>query len=116
MREAIGLMFNFEWSNQTLFYGLYARINSVWENTGWRPTGVPTPEEVAILQPLVDEGLLPASILTDEAVMAPTSGDAAAGPRQPAQGLGPAGRGGLDRGRRRHAPQRQGRDADGWNS
>ena len=28
VREAIGLMFNFEWSNQTLFYGLYARINS----------------------------------------------------------------------------------------
>ena len=33
VREAIGLMFNFEWSNETLFYGLYARINSVWENT-----------------------------------------------------------------------------------
>jgi len=30
---------------------------------------------VAILQPLVDEGLLPATMLTDEAVMAPTSGE-----------------------------------------
>ena len=38
-------------------------------------TGVPTPEEVAILQALVDEGLLPATMLTDEAVMAPTSGE-----------------------------------------
>ena len=28
VREAIGLMFNFEWSNDVLFYGLYARINS----------------------------------------------------------------------------------------
>ena len=75
VREAIGLMFNFEWSNETLFYGLYDRIHSVWENSDLAATGVPTPEEVAILQPLVDEGLLPASILTDEAVMAPSSGE-----------------------------------------
>jgi microcin C transport system substrate-binding protein len=73
VREAIGLMFNFEWSNQTLFYGLYDRINSVWENTDMAATGTPTPEEAALLQPLVDEGLLPAAILTDEAVMAPVS-------------------------------------------
>lgn len=75
VREAIGLMFNFEWSNKTLFYGMYARINSIWENSPLEATGVPGPEEVAILQPLVDEGLLPASILTDEAVMAPVSSD-----------------------------------------
>ncbi len=75
VREAIGLMFNFEWSNQTLFYGLYARINSVWENSWLAATGVPSPEEVAILQPLVDKGVLDASILTDEALMAPVSGD-----------------------------------------
>jgi microcin C transport system substrate-binding protein len=66
VREAIGLMFNFEWSNETLFYGLYDRVDSFWENSWLEATDVPTPEEVAILQPLVDEGLLPASILTDE--------------------------------------------------
>jgi microcin C transport system substrate-binding protein len=43
VREAIGLMFNFEWSNQTLFYGLYQRINSVWENTDMEATGAPSP-------------------------------------------------------------------------
>jgi len=74
VRDAIGLMFNYEWSNATLFYGLYARINSVWENSWLAADGVPSPEEVALLKPLVDEGLLPASILTDPAVMAPTSG------------------------------------------
>lgn len=74
VREAIGLMFNFEWSNETLFYGLYARINSVWENSWLAATGAPRPEEAALLQPLVDEGLLPATILTDEPVMAPASG------------------------------------------
>ena len=73
VREAIALMFNFEWSNQTLFYGLYARINSIWDNTNMAAIGPAGPEEAAILQPLVDEGLLPASIITDDAVMAPTS-------------------------------------------
>ncbi len=75
VREAIGLMFNFEWSNQTLFYGLYARINSVWENSWLAAEGKPSPEEAAILQPLVTDGLLPANILTDDAVMAAASGE-----------------------------------------
>ena len=75
VRQAIALMFNYEWSNQTLFYGLYDRLNSIWENTEMAAVGTPSPEEVAILQPLVDEGLLPASMLTDPAVMAPTSGE-----------------------------------------
>ena len=65
VREAIRLMFNFEWSNQTLFYGSYDRINSVWENSWRAATGTPSPEETALLQPLVDQCLLPASILTD---------------------------------------------------
>jgi microcin C transport system substrate-binding protein len=75
VREAIGLMFNFEWSNNTLFYGIYNRINSFWGNSFMEATGVPSPEEVALLQPLVDDGLLDAAILTDEAVMSPVSGD-----------------------------------------
>ena len=33
VREAIALMFNFEWTNKTLFYGLYKRTDSFWENT-----------------------------------------------------------------------------------
>ena len=73
VREAIGLMFNFEWSNQTLFYGLYARINSIFENTAMAATGPASPAEAAILQPLIAADLLPASILTDPAVMAPVS-------------------------------------------
>ncbi|MDB5658417.1 MAG: transporter substrate-binding protein [Cypionkella sp.] len=73
VREAIGLMFNFEWSNQTLFYGLYTRINSIWENTQMAAKGPANPGEVTLLQPLVDEGLLPATILTDEPVMGSVS-------------------------------------------
>lgn len=73
VREALGLMFNFEWSNKSLFYGLLARVNSIWENSDMAATGTPTPEEVALLQPLVDQGLLPASILTDEVPMGSVS-------------------------------------------
>ena len=75
VREAIGMMFNFEWSNQTLFYGLYARINSIWENSYLAASGAPSPEEVAVLKPLVDAGLEHAAILTDPPITAPVSGD-----------------------------------------
>ena len=73
VREAIGLMFNFEWSDQTLFYGLYSRINSIWENTAMAAVGPATVAEAAILQPLIDEGLLPVTILTDEPIMGSVS-------------------------------------------
>ncbi|MGR3342736.1 MAG: extracellular solute-binding protein [Paracoccaceae bacterium] len=73
VREAIGLMFNFEWSNETLFFGLYDRINSFWDNSELKAEGTPSEGELALLQPLVDEGLLPASILSEPAVMGATS-------------------------------------------
>ena len=75
VREAIGLMFNFEWSNKTLFYGIYDRTTSYWGNSFMEATGTPSPEEVALLQPIVDAGLIDASILTEEAIMPPVSGD-----------------------------------------
>jgi microcin C transport system substrate-binding protein len=75
VREAISLMFNFEWADKALFYGIYARIDSVWENSDLEATGTPSPEEVAILQPLVDEGLLDAAILTSEPTPVSVSGE-----------------------------------------
>ena len=74
VREALSLMFNFEWSNTTLFYGLYARINSFWENSDLAAIGVPEGEELDLLIELVDEGLLSTEILTNLAISAPTSG------------------------------------------
>ncbi|SHI77166.1 microcin C transport system substrate-binding protein [Wenxinia saemankumensis] len=80
VRQAVEMMFNFEWSNETLFYGLYDRTTGFWQNSDLAASGTPSPEEVAILQPLVDEGLLPESILTDEVVMPTVNG---AGQNQP---------------------------------
>ena len=76
VREAIGMMFNFEWSNKSLFFGLYERVNSFWENSDLEATGLPSEGEIAILQPLVDQGLLDADILTAQPRMAPTSSSA----------------------------------------
>jgi ABC-type oligopeptide transport system substrate-binding subunit len=42
VREAVRMMFNFEWSNDTLFFGLYERVNSFWENSDLEATGVPS--------------------------------------------------------------------------
>ena len=57
VRKAIGLMFNFEWSNSTLFYGLYERINSFWDNSELKASGMPIDQELVILnkyKPILD--------------------------------------------------------------
>ncbi|MEM7488621.1 MAG: extracellular solute-binding protein, partial [Pseudomonadota bacterium] len=72
-REAVELMFNFEWSNRTLFYDLYSRPYSFWEGSDLAAEGAPTPGERAVLEPLVEEGLFDASILEDEAVVPPSN-------------------------------------------
>ncbi|MXU64202.1 extracellular solute-binding protein [Oceanomicrobium pacificus] len=71
VRQAIGMMFNFEWSNQTLFYGLYDRVTSFWENSDLKATGLPDAAELALLEPLRD--MLPDSVFTEEAVVPPVS-------------------------------------------
>ncbi len=73
VREAIGLMFNFEWTNQTLLYGLETRVNSFWDNSEFRADGPPSDAEKALLEPVA--GDLPGGILTDPAVVQPTSGE-----------------------------------------
>ena len=73
VREAIGLMFNFEWSNRTLFYGIYARINSFWENSHLKATGLPSEGEMALLQPIA--GSLADGLLEQDAVLAPNSSE-----------------------------------------
>ena len=74
VREALGLMFNFEWSNEQLFFGLYDRVNSFWGNSELEAVGVPEAAELAVLQRIVDQNLITADILTEPAVLAPVSG------------------------------------------
>ena len=71
VREAIGMMFNFEWSNETLFYGSYARLDSFWENAPMQAEGVLEGEELAVLEPYRDQ--LPETVFTEPAFVPPVS-------------------------------------------
>ncbi len=55
VREAIGLTMDFEWMNETLFYGAYARSQSYFQNTDFMATGVPEGDELALLEPYRDQ-------------------------------------------------------------
>ena len=73
VREALAYAFNFEWTNATLFYGLYARTRSYFDHSELAATGLPSPEELAILEPLRDQ--LPERVFTE--AYAPPAGDPA---------------------------------------
>ncbi len=73
VREAIGMMFNFEWSNETLFYGIYQRITSYWENSDMKAVGMPSEAELALLEPL--RGKIPDSVFIEEAFVPPVQGN-----------------------------------------
>lgn len=51
-RQALGLAFDFEWSNTNLFYGMYKRTTSFFENSELKAVGEPSAEELALLEPL----------------------------------------------------------------
>ena len=78
VRQAIGMMFNFEWSNKTLFYGIYERIDSFWENSYLKAEGAPTEGELAFLRPLADK--LPEGVLDNNLRRASAMLDAAGWP------------------------------------
>ncbi len=71
VRDAVRMLFNFEWSNETLFYGLYQRPASFWGGSDLAADGVPEGDELAILESLVSEGLLDAAILSEAAIVPP---------------------------------------------
>lgn len=51
VREALGLAFDFEWTNRNQFYGLYDRTRSYFENSQMMATGLPGDAESALLEP-----------------------------------------------------------------
>ena len=63
VREALGLAFDFEWSNKTLFYGQYARTESYFENSELASSGLPSGEELAILEKY--RGKVPDEVFTE---------------------------------------------------
>ena len=51
VRKALDLAFDFEWTNKNLFYGLYTRTESFFENSDMKAEGKPGPAELALLEP-----------------------------------------------------------------
>ena len=62
VRAALDLAFDFEWTNKTLFYSLYDRTNSMFENSELAAKKNPTKEELALLEPL--RGKVPDGVFT----------------------------------------------------
>lgn len=71
VRMAIALGFNFEWTNQSLQYGLFRQRNSFVQDTPLEARGVPEGAELELLRSLGD--LVPGELLSEPAVMAHTS-------------------------------------------
>ncbi|MBD1548238.1 extracellular solute-binding protein [Roseibium aggregatum] len=70
VRKAIGYAFDFEWTNQVLFYGLYTRSASYFENSEMKAEGRPSAGELALLEPF--RGQVPADVF-EEAPAPPVS-------------------------------------------
>jgi microcin C transport system substrate-binding protein len=71
VRRAIALMFNFEWTNESLQYGLFKHRASFSQGTPVMANGVPEGAELELLASLGD--LIPAEMLTQDAVVPHTS-------------------------------------------
>ena len=71
VREALAMGFDFEWSNEVLFYGLYERTDSVFENSPLQSEGPPVGAELALLEPLAAD--LPDGVLTEPPYSPPVS-------------------------------------------
>lgn len=64
IRMAINYFLDFEWINQNLFYNQYTRTRSYFQNTQYAASGLPSPEERAVLEPIRDQ--IPPEVFTKE--------------------------------------------------
>lgn len=71
VRRALAYAFDFEWSNQNLFHGLYTRTRSFFDNSTMAAEGLPQGEELALLERFRDS--LPEEVFTE--VYTPPSTD-----------------------------------------
>ncbi len=72
VREALGLMFDFEWTNRALFYGAYRRSESYYPNSDFTATGKPEGGEWLLLSPYRKQ--LPPELFTEPFQLPQTEG------------------------------------------
>ncbi len=71
VRRALTLAYNFEWTNESLQFGLFSQRNSFVQDSPLEAKGVPQGAELELLKSLGD--VVPPEMLSDEAVIAHTS-------------------------------------------
>ena len=64
VRQALEYLFDFEWSNKTLFYNAYTRARSFWNNSELGSSGLPAGPELALLEKY--RGHIPDEVFTTE--------------------------------------------------
>lgn len=64
VREALGLLLDFEWTNKQLFNGAYTRTHSYFDNSELASSGLPSAAELKILEPL--RAQLPPQVFSEE--------------------------------------------------
>jgi len=72
VREALNYLFDFEWTNKTLFYGAYTRTQSYFSNSELASSGPPAADELAVLEKY--RGQLPPRVFTDSFAVPTTDG------------------------------------------
>ena len=70
VREAIGLAFDFEWTNKNVKYSTTKRVTSYFQNSDMEAKGPPGPQELALLEPF--RGKVPDEVF-GEAYLPPVS-------------------------------------------
>ena len=63
VRQALGLAMDYEWMNRQLFYNAYQRVNGLFGNTDCAASGLPGPQELALLEPW--RSVVPATVFGD---------------------------------------------------
>jgi microcin C transport system substrate-binding protein len=63
VRKALDYAFDYEWTNKNIFYGLYTRTESFFENSDMKASGKPSPGELALLEPF--RGKLPPEVFEE---------------------------------------------------
>jgi microcin C transport system substrate-binding protein len=91
VRRALAYAFDFEWSNKNLFYGAYTRTKSYFSNSELASSGLPSGEELKILEPL--RGKVPDEVFAKayEPPATDGSGNIREGAREALRLLGEAG-------------------------
>jgi microcin C transport system substrate-binding protein len=63
VRKALDYAFDFEWTNKNIFYDLYTRTASFFENSDMKASGKPSAAELALLEPF--RGQLPPEVFEE---------------------------------------------------